>query len=74
MADQVFKMKDREGYLLRFTLTKNVRKGPPRSFALVPFDESDMCPVSWINYYLSVCDLLDWLKVISLERLIAIGM
>lgn len=28
LARQVFKLKDREGYLLRFTLTKTSRKGP----------------------------------------------
>ena len=37
LTSQVFKLKDREGYLLRFTLTKTLRKGPPRSFALIPF-------------------------------------
>ena len=56
LANQVFKLKDREGYLLRFTLTKTLRKGPPRSFALIPFDESEVCPVNCITYYLSVCD------------------
>ena len=59
LANQVFKLKDREGYLFRFTLTKTLRKGPPRSFALIPFGESEVCPVNWITYYLSVCDLLD---------------
>ena len=33
-------------------------KTPPRSFALVPFCKTDVCPVNWITYYLSVCDLL----------------
>ena len=59
MANEVFKVKDREGYLLRFTLTKTLRKGPPRSFTLIPFGESEVCRVNWITYYLSVCDLLD---------------
>ena len=46
LANQVFKLKDREGYLFRFTLTKTLRKGPPRSFALIPFGESEVCPVN----------------------------
>ena len=58
LASQVFKLKDREGYLLRFTFSKTLRKDPPRSFALVPFCKTDVCPVNWITYYLSVCDLL----------------
>ena len=52
LANQVFKLKDREGYLLRFTLTKTLRKDPPRSFALIPFGESEVCPVSWITYFI----------------------
>lgn len=58
LAGQVFHLKDREGYLLRFTLTKTFRKGPPCSFALIPFRDSDVCHVNWLTYYLSVCDLL----------------
>ena len=48
-----------QGYLLRFTLTKTLRKGPPRSFALIPFRESEVCSVNCISYHLSVCDLLN---------------
>ena len=59
LTSQVFKLKDCKGYLLLFTLTKTLRKGPPRSFVLIPFRESEVCPVSWISYYLSVCDLLN---------------
>ena len=36
-----------------------MHKGPPRSFALIPFGELEVSPVNWITYYLSVCDLLD---------------
>ena len=54
MANKVFKLKDREGYLFRFTLTKT-----PCSFALIPLGESEIYPVNWITYYLFVCDLLD---------------
>ena len=59
MASQVFKLKDREGYLLRFTLTKAIRKGPPCSFLLIPSCASEVCRVNWISSYLSVCDLLN---------------
>ena len=45
----VFILKDREGFLLRFTLTKNLHKGPP---AL------SLCPVAWIQYYITVCQCL----------------
>ena len=58
LASRVFKLNDREGYLLRFTFSKTLRRDPPRSFALVPFCKTDVCPVHWITYYLSVCDLL----------------
>ena len=54
----VFRLKDREGFLLRFTLTKTLRKGPPRSLALIKFAHSDVCPVAWIQYYISVCQCL----------------
>ena len=50
LASQVLTLEDREGYLLRFTLTKTLRKGPPRSFALIPFHESKVCLVDWISY------------------------
>ena len=59
LASQAFKLKDREGYSLQFTLTKTLRKGPPRSLASIPFCKSEVCPVNWITYYLSVCDLLN---------------
>ena len=58
LAGQVFHLKDRQGYLLRFTFTKTLRRGSSRSVALIPFRNSDECPVNWITYYLSVCDLL----------------
>ena len=54
----VFRLRDREGFLLRFTLTKNLRKGPPRSLALIKFAHSDVCPVAWIQYYITVCQCL----------------
>ena len=54
----VFKLKDRERYLLKFTLAKNIRKGSPRSFALTKFTHPDVCPVSWVQYYITVCQCL----------------
>ena len=44
--------------MLRFTLTKNLRKGPPRSVALIKFAHSDVFPVAWIQYYITVCQCL----------------
>lgn len=35
--------------MLRLFLTKTVRKGDPRKFALVPF-RLDVCPVFWVDY------------------------
>lgn len=46
LAGQVFYLKDRQGYLLRFTLTKTLRKSTSRCFALIPFCNSDVCPVN----------------------------
>ena len=36
-ANQVFRLKDRNGYLLKFTLAKNLRGDIPRPFVLEPF-------------------------------------
>ena len=54
----VFQLQHREGFLLRFTLTTNLCKGPPRSVALIKFAHSDVCPVAWIQYYITVCQYL----------------
>lgn len=59
LTSQVFKLRDREGYLLKFSLTKNLRKGASRPFVLVPYKEPDVCPVAWLGYYLRVCHLLE---------------
>ena len=59
LANQVFKLKDSEGYLLRFTLTKTLRKDPPHSFALIPFCESEVCPVNLIFNITFLCDLFN---------------
>jgi integrase len=49
-TEQVFRLNDREGYLLRFTLAKSVRKGQSRCVTLVPFTKCNVCPVKWIAY------------------------
>lgn len=57
-ADQVFKFKDREGYLLNFTFGKTRTKGRPRPFALILIPQKEVCPVLWIRYYLTACEAL----------------
>lgn len=60
LASQVFNLKDPEGYLLHFILTKTLRKGPPPPvLSLTPSCKSVVSPVNWITYYLSACDLLN---------------
>ena len=54
----VFKLRDREGYLLRFTLAKNIRTGSPCSFALIKFTHPEVCPVAWVRYYITVYQCL----------------
>ena len=58
LADQVFRLKDRRGFLLKFTLTKTFRGGTSCPYVLEPFKNNGVCPVSWIEYYLSVCPFL----------------
>jgi len=36
-CNQVFRLRDREGFLIRLSLTKTVCRGSPREFVLVPF-------------------------------------
>ena len=48
-SSNVFRLRDREGFLLRFT---------PRSLALIKFAHSDVCPFAWIQYYITVCQCL----------------
>ena len=57
-TNQVFRLKAREGFLLRLTFNKTLRKEVPRSVALTPLPEFDVCPVRWIKYSIAVCDLL----------------
>lgn len=57
-ANQVFRLKDRKGFLLKLTLTKTSRGDAPSPSVLEPFREHEVCPVSWIEYYISVCHLM----------------
>ena len=57
-CDQVFRLRDREGFLFRLSLTKTVRKGSPREFVLIPFRDPEVCPVLWLNYYIRACQAL----------------
>ena len=54
----IFRLRDREGFLLKFTLTRNIRKGSPRSFALIKFTHPEVCPVAWVQHYITVCQCL----------------
>ena len=58
LANQVFRLKDRKGFLLKFTLTKTFRADTSCPFVLEPFTNNEVCPVSWIEYHLSVCRFL----------------
>lgn len=51
-------LKDRKGFLLKFTLPETFRGDTSCPLVLEPFKENEVCPVSWIEYYLSVCQLL----------------
>ena len=51
----VFKLRDWQGYLLRFTRTNNIRTGSPRSFSLIKFIHPEVCPVAWVRYFTMVC-------------------
>ena len=54
-TDQVFHLKDREGFLLNFTFGKTKRKGRPHPFALLRISHVPVCPVFWLNYYIAAC-------------------
>ena len=57
-CNQVFRLKDREGFLIRLSLTKTVHRKSPREFVLVPFRDPDVCPVLWLDYYVRACQAL----------------
>ena len=54
-ADQVFRLKDREGFLLNFSFGKTNRSGLSRPFALLRIPNVPVCPVFWLNYYIAAC-------------------
>ena len=57
-SNQVFRLSDREGFLIRLSFTKTVRRGSPREFVLVPFRDPDVCPVLWLDYFVRACQAL----------------
>ncbi|KAL9977575.1 hypothetical protein ACROYT_G014994 [Oculina patagonica] len=57
-ADQLFRLKDREGFLLNFTFSKTRRAGQLRPFALLRIPNVPACPVFWLNYYIAACGSL----------------
>ena len=57
-ADQVFRLKDREGFLLNLTFGKTNRAGLSCPFALLRFPNVPVCPVFWLNYYIAACKAL----------------
>ena len=58
IANQIFRLNDRKGFLLKLTLTKTAQGSATSPFILEPFKDAGVCPVAWIEYYLSVCSLL----------------
>ena len=54
-ADQVFRLKDREGFLLNFTFGKTSHAGLSHPFALLCVPNVPVCPVFWLNYYIAAC-------------------
>jgi len=57
-CNQVFRLRDQKGFLIRLSLTKTVRRGSLREFVLVPFRDPDVCPVVWLDYYVRACQAL----------------
>ena len=52
-TDQVFRLKDREGFLLNFTFGKTIRAGLSRPFTLLRIPNVPVCPVLWLNCYIA---------------------
>ena len=57
-ADQLFRLKDREGFLLNFTFSKTRRAGQFGPLALLRIPNVPVCPVFWLNYYIAACGTL----------------
>ena len=49
-CNQVFRLRDREGFLIWLSLTNTVCKGALREFILVPFRDPDVCSMLWLEY------------------------
>ena len=45
--------------MLKLTFTKTTRGSATSPFILETFEDLGVCPVAWIEYYLSVCNLLN---------------
>ena len=58
LANQLLRLKDHKGFLLKFTLTKTFWGDTSCTFVLEPFTNNEVCPISWIEYYLSVYHFL----------------
>lgn len=50
-ADQLFHLKDSEGFLCNFTLSKTRCAGEARPLTLLHIPNVNVCPVFWLNYY-----------------------
>ena len=57
-CNQVSRLRDWEGFLIRLSLMKTVHKGSPCEFVLVPFRDLDVCLVFWLDYYVRACRAL----------------
>ena len=57
-ADQVFRLKDREGVLLNFTFGKTNRVSLSHPFALLRVPNVPVCQIFWLNYYIAACKAL----------------
>ena len=55
-SDHVFRLRDRQGFLLQFTVGKSQRSC--RSFVVIPIATKEVCPVLWLDYYIAACTAL----------------
>ena len=57
-ADELFRLKDSEGFLLNLTFSKTRCAGQLRPFALLRIPNVSVCLVFWLNYYIPACGAL----------------
>lgn len=57
-ADQLFHLKDREGFLLNFTFSKTRHAGQSSPFTLLCIPNVPVCPVFLLNFYIAACGAL----------------